>query len=76
MNLNIILMDGHGIYVWAAFIFTFLACLFLFLKTKKSLKKLEKDFKSEVEKLSTEQVDNLKTRKITKEILSSQSKIK
>ena len=54
----------------------FLACLFLFLKTKKSLKKLEKDFKSEVEKLSTEQVDNLKTRKITKEILSSQSKIK
>ena len=35
MNLNIILMDGHGIYVWAAFIFTFLACLFLFLKNKK-----------------------------------------
>ena len=72
MNLNIILMDGYGIYVWAAFFFTFVACFFLFLKTKKSLKKLEKDFKSEVEKLSSEQVDNLKTRKILKEILSSQ----
>ena len=76
MNLNIFLMDGYGIYVWSAFAFTFLACFILFLKTKKSLNKLEKDFKKEVEKLSAEQVDDLKVRKISKEILNSHTKAK
>jgi len=76
MNLNIFLMDGYGIYVWSAFAFTFLACFILFLKTKKSLNKLEKDFKKEVEKLSAEQVEILKIRKIPKEIQTSQPKTK
>ena len=39
-------MNGYGIYVWSSFLFTFLICLFLFLKTKKSLIKLEKDLLS------------------------------
>ena len=43
MNLNIFFMDGYGLYVWSAFIFTFLACFILFFKTRKSLKKLEND---------------------------------
>jgi len=74
MNLNIFFMDGYGLYVWSAFIFTFLVCFILFFKTKKSLNKLENDFKEEVKKLSAEQVDTLKTRKIPREILTSQSK--
>ena len=76
MNLNIFLMDGYGIYVWSAFVFTFLVCLILYFKTRKSLRKLERDFKEEVEKLSAEQVDDLKVRKISKEILNSQIKTK
>ncbi len=76
MNLNILIMSGYGLYVWSAFIFTFLVCLILFLKTKKSLNKVEKDFHEEVKKLSAEQVETLKKRKISKEILNPQVKIK
>ena len=76
MNINIFLMSGYGLYVWSAFIFTFLICLYLFLKTKKSLNKLEKDYKEEVKKLSIEKVETLNTRKITKEILISLPKVK
>ena len=76
MNLNIFFMDGYGLYVWSAFIFTFLVCFVLFFKTKKSLNKLENDYKEEVKKLSAEQADTLKTRKIPREILTSQSKAK
>ena len=76
MNINIFLMSGYGLYVWSAFIFTFLICLYLFLKTKKSLNKLEKDYKEEVKKLSTEKVETLNTRKISKEILISLPKVK
>ena len=76
MNLNIFLMDGYGMYVWSAFVFTFLVCLILYFKTRKSLRKLERDFKEEVEKLSVEQIDSLKARKISKEILNSHTKVK
>tara|TARA_B100001741_G_scaffold309017_1_gene306034 strand:+ start:617 stop:844 length:228 start_codon:yes stop_codon:yes gene_type:complete len=74
MNLDIILMNGYGIYVWASFLLTFLVCLFLFLKTRKTLKKLEKDFVKETESLSENQLENLKKQKIIKEILVSQSR--
>ncbi len=76
MSINIFLMDGYGLYVWSAFIFTFFVCLILFLKTKKSLEKVEKEFKDEVKKLSIEQVEILNTGKISKEILTSQVKAK
>ena len=67
-------MNGHGIYVWSSFLLTFLVCLFLFLKTRKTLKKLEKDFIEEAESLTKEQFNNLKKNKIKKEILVLQSK--
>ena len=69
-------MGGYGLYVWSGFIFAFLICLILFFKTKKSLNKIEKNFKEEVEKLSAEQVETLNSRKISKEILTSQPKAK
>ncbi len=69
MNLDILLMNGYGIYVWPSFLFTFLVCLFLFLKTKKTLKKLEKNFIKETQSLSDEQLEDLKRQKVAKEIL-------
>ena len=74
MNFNVFIMNGHGIYVWSSFLLTFLVCLFLFLKTRKTLKKLEKDFIEETESLTKEQFSNLKKHKIIKEILVLQSK--
>tara|TARA_B100000929_G_scaffold193544_1_gene153456 strand:+ start:5099 stop:5326 length:228 start_codon:yes stop_codon:yes gene_type:complete len=74
MNFDIFSMNGYGIYVWSSFLFTFLTCLFLFLKTKKTLRKLEKDFIKEAQTLSDEQLEGLKKQKVAKEILISHSR--
>ena len=44
MDLNIFFLNGYGQFVWPAFLFTFLSCFFLFLKTKAEFKKQEKIF--------------------------------
>ena len=74
MNLNIFLMDGYGVYVWSSFGFTFLVCLFLYIRTKKTLKKLEKDFIKEAQNLPEEQFEDIRKQKIAKEILISHSR--
>ena len=74
MNLNVFLMNGYGIYVWSSFLLTLLVCLFLFLRTRKTLKKLEKDFIKETENLSQQQFEDLKKQRIVKEILVSHSR--
>ena len=74
MNLNVFLMNGYGIYVWSSFLLTLLVCLFLFLKTRKTLKKLEKDFIKETQSLSQQQLKDIKKQKIAKEILVSHSR--
>tara|TARA_A100000164_G_C21622189_1_gene637132 strand:- start:414 stop:644 length:231 start_codon:yes stop_codon:yes gene_type:complete len=76
MNLEIFLMDGYGIYVWSAFIFAFIVCFALYLKTKKTLTKVEIEYKEEVNKLSVQQVETLSAGKISKEILTTQVKAK
>ena len=44
MNFEIFILNGYGQFVWPAFLFTFLSCFFLFLKTKAEFKKQEKIF--------------------------------
>ena len=74
MFFEILSMNGYGIYVWSSFITTFVICLYFYLKTKKTLKKLEKDFIKEAESLSKIELENLKKQKIAREILVSHSK--
>ena len=74
MNLNVFIMGGHGVYVWSSFILTFFVFLFLYIKTRKTLKKIEKNFVKQTETLSKEQFSDIKKQKIIKEILVSQSK--
>tara|TARA_B100001029_G_C14579502_1_gene193192 strand:+ start:78 stop:305 length:228 start_codon:yes stop_codon:yes gene_type:complete len=74
MNLDVVLMNGYGFYVWASFLLTFLICLFLFLKTRKTLRKLEQNFVKETQGLSREQLEDLKKEKIAREILVSHSR--
>tara|TARA_Y100000992_G_scaffold298045_1_gene262580 strand:- start:273 stop:500 length:228 start_codon:yes stop_codon:yes gene_type:complete len=74
MSYEIFSMSGYGIYVWSSFGFTFLTCLFLYLRTKKTLKKLEKDFIKEVKNLPEKQFEDIKKQKIAKEILISHSR--
>ena len=67
MNTELLILGGYGQFVWSAFIFTFVCCLALYLKTKKELKKQEAIFLIEFKQAPTEKI------KITKqkEILSS-----
>ena len=51
MNLEILYMGGYGIYVWSSFLITTVSCLVLYIKTKRTLKKYEKEFLAEIEKL-------------------------
>ena len=74
MNFEYFIMNGFGIYVWSAFAFTFIVCLFLYIRTRKTLKKLEKDFIKEANNLSEEQFEDIKKQKIAKEILISHSR--
>ena len=74
INLEILFMNGYGVYVWPCFIFTLVVCLYFYLKTKKTLKKLEKDFIKETETLSKIELENLKKQKVVREILVSHSK--
>ena len=71
---DLISMNGYGFYVWSSFIFTFVVCLYFYLKTKKTLKKLEKNFIKETETLSKIELENLKKQKVVREILVSHSK--
>ena len=52
---DLFLMNGYGIFVWSSFVLTFLACAIVYYKTRKTLKKYEKEFAKEIENLSASQ---------------------
>ena len=75
MIYNFILMNGYGIFVWSSFIITFLVCGIFYYKTRKSLKKYEKEFAKEIEELSVEQKKAvLEKSKIASKVFSSYNK--
>ena len=56
MSLELLNFQGYGPYVWPAFIFTFLGCFLLYLKTKKEFKKLAINQNRKFRKQSIKQV--------------------
>ena len=64
MNLDVLLLNGYGVFVWPAFIFTFISCFFLYLATKKEMQKFEKMFLDEFKQIKIREI------KTEKEILS------
>ena len=62
MSLEFMLLNGYGLYVWPAFIFTFVSCFYLYIKTKKELQRQEKMFLNENKKFKSVKI------KITKQI--------
>ena len=64
MNMELFILDGYGQFVWPAFIFTFVSCLFLYLKTKKELKKQEKIFLREFKQLQTTKIKITKRKEV------------
>jgi heme exporter protein D len=76
MITKFILMNGYGLYVWFSFSIVVISCAIVYFKTKKTLKKYEKEFLVELEALSVEEKNKaLKTSKVAQQILAANSKI-
>ena len=70
MNMELFILGGYGQYVWPAFIFTLVSCIFLYLKTKKELQKQEIFFLNEFKQLQNIKIEVSKRKEITKKVLS------
>ena len=73
---NFLVMGGYGFYVWTSFLIVTVFCFLLFYSTRKTLKKYERDFAKELDKLPLEHKKRLaKSSKIVNSILASQNKL-
>ena len=67
-NFEFLILGEYGQFVWPAFIFAFVSCFFLYLKTKKEMQKLEKMFLVEFKQIKAIKIE---TKKETKNLSSS-----
>tara|TARA_A100001015_G_scaffold311961_1_gene416217 strand:- start:949 stop:1176 length:228 start_codon:yes stop_codon:yes gene_type:complete len=75
MITKILIMDGYGIYVWSAFVFTFLSFVSLYVVTKTQYVKERNKFVAKFGTLNSQKADFAKSQSINKEILSNTSNI-
>ena len=73
MDLNLLILGGYGQFIWPAFIFTFVSCLVLYLKTKKELQKQEKIFFSVYKEFKTKKIETTKEKKGIQEAFTTSS---
>ena len=71
MNMELLVLGGYGQFIWPAFIFTFVSCFLLYLKTKKELKRQEKMFLIEFKQTPITKIEVAKRKELLKEVLSS-----
>ena len=71
MNLELLVLGGYGQFVWPAFIFTFVSCFVLYIKTKKELKRQEKMFSMEFNQIPIAKIEVAKQKELLKKVLSS-----
>tara|TARA_Y100000022_G_scaffold191024_1_gene191750 strand:+ start:405 stop:632 length:228 start_codon:yes stop_codon:yes gene_type:complete len=72
---EIFYMNGYGMFVWSAFIFTFVSFSSLYLITKKQFTKEKKKFISKYGTLDSKKAEVARSQSINKEILSSSQSI-
>ena len=71
MNIELLVLGGYGQFVWPGFIFTFVSCFLLYIKTKKELKRQEKMFLIEFKQMPITKIEVAKQKELLKEVLSS-----
>tara|TARA_Y100001970_G_scaffold293584_1_gene441356 strand:+ start:2014 stop:2247 length:234 start_codon:yes stop_codon:yes gene_type:complete len=73
---SFIYMNGYGLFVWLSFGIVFFSCMIFYLKTKKTLKKYEKEFLNELKNLSeSERKKVLERSKVANQVLAANSKL-
>ena len=67
---ELLMMNGYGLYVWTAFTFSFVSCLYLYLKTRIEFKKYQKIYLSEFVSTEVEKIKFRERKKSEAEVLS------
>ena len=70
MNTELFILNGYGQYVWPAFIFTFISCFSLYIKTRKEYRKQEKMFLKEFEQAKTIKTEIIQIKETRKKAFS------
>ena len=70
MNIEFSVLGDYGYFVWPAFIFAFVSCFLLYLKTKKEFKRQEKMFLIEFKQTPLRKTEVSKQKELSKEVLS------
>ncbi len=70
MIYEIVSMNGYGVYVWSAFMFTLVSFLVLYTVIKLQLAKEEQRFKSKFINLTAEEIKSAKEQETYREILA------
>ena len=73
MVLELLILGGYGQFVWPSFVFTFVSCLILYVKTKTELQKQEKMFLNEYKEAHISRIRAVERKEIRKEALSGTS---
>ena len=73
MIYEIVSMNGYGVYVWSAFMFTLVSFLVLYTVIKLQLAKEEQRFKSKFINLTAEEIKSAKEQETYREILANTS---
>ena len=75
MITKLLQMDGYGLYVWSAFLFTFVSFTILYVITKTQYIKERNKFMSKYGALDSKKAEVARSQTINKEILSSSQSI-
>ena len=69
-------MNGYGLYVWLSFSIVLISCAVVYIKTKKTLKKYEQEFLTELQALTLEKRNKaLENSQVVRQILATNSKV-
>jgi|TARA_B110000114_G_scaffold168754_1_gene191987 heme exporter protein D len=72
---EIVSMNGYGLYVWSAFLFTLISFATLYFVTKLQLSKEQRRFAYKFGSLNLEKARTARSQNINREILLNTSKI-
>ena len=67
--MELLIMNGYGQFVWPAFIFTFVSCLYLYLKIRIEFKQQEKIYLLKFKKAEVRKIQFDKRKKSREEAL-------